>query len=878
MMSLPSMAFAMTTERPGPMKKVPGGIDEGSKLYKSNGIIQYAQTLVTEYSRVRRMLEGIFLGTPSRFQSADAVEGQIHQLLQLPGPEIADGVFTKVRHLACQVKEVNRDFLAAKLFDRVSIYSVFIQHRMVDEPTVTKPFPPDAHFDEKSFEDIGRLIRTQTSHVDLVRGGQDSDYEWQSVVSESLNTRKHFAKSTDELFKNLQRGIETLIESRNVYEVFRPKLEDMCRDAPEMTPIILNWLGSYHRGKPTAEIEEKISELSPPTAERVVHVFISSLVPHIRQRAETVFNWIKHAPEPWSPASLTEAIAVYELNDQEPCFEDLSTEDTMHEIANMFGGIITIKCGDIRFSHPSFYHVPEIGVTGTAKARAARVNGTIAKTCLRYFQLKGAQKVLAKLSPENLEGGAWKSLADAAMISHPRTSMAEYAVRFWPYHYRASDQFRPSAFAHALFSNKDARASWNVPFWLLSNPFSRSQQSYTSPLPVFAMLGLKDLVDEEIRVKNGRPSFEKNCWLAIAEAARTGNKTVVQKLLENVAADEEGLQAALLSGASRGDAGILDVLVEKIPDLRTFKWPEEMIYRAAAAGLDKLVMTILSSGCDINMAGSYWGAPLLTIAIWKNHASLTELLLKSETKPDLTLEAATGDNGIATAVRVGNPSMIEVLVRSGARLDTRSDHKRLLLIAVQSGRPKALEALLAAGVDFQGGEEGTVPLLLEAAQRGDRKCVRVLLNHGADPSVEDDGTTALYKAVVNNREGTARLLLEHEPKPNMDAVPPRQDTLMIQAVCTRNPDLASLLIQHGAKVDFIDPNGHFCKTPLSRACKEGDVAMVKLLLDKGASVNYTGGVSDAPLFTALYENKVDVARYLLQHHDVDIHWKETATD
>ncbi|RGP64496.1 ankyrin repeat [Fusarium longipes] len=51
--------------------------------------------------------------------------------------------------------------------------------------------------------------------------------------------------------------------------------------------------------------------------------------------------------------------------------------------------------------------------------------------------------------------------------------------------------------------------------------------------------------------------------------------------------------------------------------------------------------------------------------------------------------------------------------------------------------------------------------------------------------------------------------------------------------------------------------------------------MVKLLLKKGADVNYTGEVSDAPLFAALYYHQLDVARHLLQIEGVDVMWKDS---
>ena len=117
-----------------------------------------------------------------------------------------------------------------------------------------------------------------------------------------------------------------------------------------MGHIILTWLGIHYRGKPKSEIIEKINKLSPPSAENVVRVFIASLAPALRTRDETVFNWIKHAAEPWSPESLSEALAVHELDGAEPSFEGLDVQGTITEIEEAFGGIIIVEDGNVKFS------------------------------------------------------------------------------------------------------------------------------------------------------------------------------------------------------------------------------------------------------------------------------------------------------------------------------------------------------------------------------------------------------------------------------------------------------------------------------------------------------------------------------------------------
>ncbi len=396
----------------------------------------------------------------------------------------------------------------------------------------------------------------------------------------NLNDSPALQQSRDALAGDLRLGLNELLAKRPVYGDFAPQLDSLiaeCENVPHLGRVILAWLTVHHRGKPRSEIAERIRTLSPPTAETVVRVFVASLAPSRRTWAETVFNWVKIAAEPWSPGALTEALAVHELGAQEPLFEDLDVEATMSEIEESFCGIVTVKGGDVKFSHESFYRVPELGCEKSKGENAAKANSILAAACLGYFQFECAQKTLARLGDENVgwklwddelrtpEEASWASPMDSIVGSHPRTGMAEYAARFWNRHYSASGGFKPRGLVKDLFASKAARAGWEMAYWLLSNPFTRIQRGYTSQLPVLAMLGLEDEVQEKAQNEGGHPAFQQNCWFAITEAARAGHGTMVQRLLRLAeGVDEAELGTALHWAASRGDTSVVKTLLDKI--------------------------------------------------------------------------------------------------------------------------------------------------------------------------------------------------------------------------------------------------------------------------------------------------------------------------
>ncbi|KAF3063565.1 Ankyrin-3 [Daldinia childiae] len=191
---------------------------------------------------------------------------------------------------------------------------------------------------------------------------------------------------------------------------------------------------------------------------------------------------------------------------------------------------------------------------------------------------------------------------------------------------------------------------------------------------------------------------------------------------------------------------------------------------------------------------------------------------------------------------------------------------------------KALGILIRAEADFKSGNTekdanffGRPPLVV-ASEMGLQECVRLLLSYGADINKECVTGTALYAAIERGHANVARILLEHEHKPNKDAAPPGQLMPLTRAVYTGNTELVSVLIEHGTEVDFVDPYNTHYKTPLTWACMQGNLEMAKLLLNNKANINYTGGVSYTPLYAALQQGRIEMANYLLQDEDIDVKW------
>ncbi|CEI63686.1 unnamed protein product [Fusarium venenatum] len=685
----------------------------------------------------------------------------------------------------------------------------------------------------------------------------------------------------DALSYESMKGLNNLVTRRPIYSRFLSRIKSLleeCNQVPKLAPLILGWLESNHRGKNGDEIAAVITSLSPATAGNIAHIFLRHLPPILHQKAKTAFTWIQHAAEPWSADALVEALALHASPDTELCLYDLDKETERDELIKEFNGIITVDNGDVKFCHPSFYQVTELMGGQGLEEFAARVNSSMATVCLRYFQLENSQSFLDELCLTKLADVPPEAPLEPFIIYHQRTSMSEYAVRFWADHYKASGSFKPKDLVRDIFGDKRYRARWEIPFWLMSNPFTRIGRHYISRLPVFAMLGLEDLIDDEIMADCDKRWFNKDCWFAIVEAIRWGNTRIATRLLGHAEVDEAELQVALLWAAARNDQGIIQDLLAKIPDIRRFEWPESLIYRSAAMGQDRLLSAMLTSGYDINKVGIYWDVPPAMIAAWRNQLSTLEILLKSEQKLDLSFIDSEGDTLLTVTTRGGNPDLLEVVMNAitgdaGIKV-TKHTRNELVQAALWSCSQRALDLLLKSGIGYRG-EGFQDPVTVTAADDGFLECLSAFLSHGFVPDAEDSAGTALYNAVSKGYVDIVRLLLNHDPKPKMDITPPGKDSILVNAICGGNVEIASLLIEHGATVDYIDENDTFNKTPLSRACAVGNLEMVKLLLKNKADINYTVDFSRSPLFSALYSWNFEVAKYLLANTKPDVTWKSS---
>ena len=233
------------------------------------------------------------------------------------------------------------------------------------------------------------------------------------------------------------------------------------------------------------------------------------------------------------------------------------------------------------------------------------------------------------------------------------------------------------------------------------------------------------------------------------------------------------------------------------------------------------------------------------------------------------MESYRGQTALMWAAAERHADILKLLLDAGADWKIRSR-------ARDASMPK-----LSAASSVTPMARGGLTALHFAAREGDIECARVMLDAGVDVNqVDADGTSVMVVALLNKHYKFAAFLLDRHADPNLvdargrgalyAAIDMRNEDYSAMPMRPESPDDPSLgliqaLVEHGADVNAkllrnlpgrsgmdsgdvaLGPGA----TPLMRAARAGDVAVMKILLDHGADAALkTSDGNTALLFAA----------------------------
>jgi uncharacterized protein len=192
-----------------------------------------------------------------------------------------------------------------------------------------------------------------------------------------------------------------------------------------------------------------------------------------------------------------------------------------------------------------------------------------------------------------------------------------------------------------------------------------------------------------------------------------------------------------------------------------------------------LVASRNAEGLSPIMVAAYWGRDDILAALIEHRdpmdfweaaivGDVQRLQELVDTDPSLVTEhSPDGFTGLHFSAFFGKPAAVDVLLRAGADVTTRTNnvfHNQPLHAAVAGSNPRTrldcVARLLKAGAPPNERSEGSTPLM-EAAGQGDDQLVELLVAHGANAALFDEqGHSAADRAAEAGHESLAARLRE----------------------------------------------------------------------------------------------------------------------
>jgi ankyrin repeat protein len=280
----------------------------------------------------------------------------------------------------------------------------------------------------------------------------------------------------------------------------------------------------------------------------------------------------------------------------------------------------------------------------------------------------------------------------------------------------------------------------------------------------------------------------------------------------------------LSEAASSGNAEVVKALLDAGADAKALSTTdgETVLMTAARAGNVEAVRLLLDRGADVNATERYKGQTALMWAAAERHTGVVKLLLERgadwrvrsfdrETKPP-KLSAA---------------SSISPIPRGGFTA---------LLFSAREGDIDTARAMLDAGVDIDYGDVDNATALVVGIMNKQYSFAKFLIDRGADVNVVDaGGRTALYAIVDIRNEDWSTL-------PNRSSDDPLPTLEIVTALLARGAKVDVPLnrpLPGRSGMDSGDTTLGAGTTPLMRAARAGDSAIMRLLLEKGADPKLT---------------------------------------
>jgi ankyrin repeat protein len=643
-----------------------------------------------------------------------------------------------------------------------------------------------------------------------------------------------------------------------------------CGQDEHWRRLVLNQLRLSKGPSTKSATQRELNVLPPTTSEEIFARILTSVPPERRPWARKALSWILYAFRPLGIRQFGIALAleVDNMSDETRDLDEFVYQYVIADLDEVFKGMFIVKHNEVHFGHPDarkFLLAADSEQEHVWYDVKETAHKEITDACCFYLSLQKVQDSIATSyinSPTDL-------LESPTFI--PRYSLRSYAIKYWPRHYELIPNIsRPTERAVEFFLNTKAMRRWAEAYWWLSNPIRRADRAFLSLLPIFAGLGLVDLVTKWLDLEAKTSDADQNRALALEEAARNAQVEVVRGLLPFGSYNQESLQGALIAAASCCDEVVLDELVTYAAEsIENFEWPPVLLCRAAQFGLENVVKKLLKSGASLDTAITVQDLSPLHLAARHGHTEVVRVLL--EHNASLTSVISTSKRvPLHVAAMYGHAPIVKLLLDAKANCNVLDDDMTTAMdFACMNGNHQVVEILAKAGCDMGCDRQGRWSPLTVVADEGFIKSCRFLLDMKANTEVQgmQNWTPLRYAAFYGHVE-LCRLLLKKGANPNTLS---GGDPILVESASQGNLEVVTLLVENNAVVDAVTSDDW---TALHKACFNGHTAVVAYLLDHGADIHHTNNMGQTSILLAARRGFAELVQFLIDK-GADLHRPST---
>lgn len=384
------------------------------------------------------------------------------------------------------------------------------------------------------------------------------------------------------------------------------------------------------------------------------------------------------------------------------------------------------------------------------------------------------------------------------------------------------------------------------------------------------------LVKEGADINGKNNDGDTPLTLALKWYHRHNNKQTIDYLLANGAnincTGKGGLTPLLLALQSTSkdinNTSFITLLINKGADVNFKANGYFPLVISSQYGYLDYVKLLIDNNANINEI-NHLGKSSLIIATESNKLEVVKYLV--ENNANINLCDQSGHTALAYACQKHFDEIFQYLIeKPNINLTTLTNAKENLLILTCKGAPgytykplNIIKTLLSKKIlDINQQDQSGKSALLYACELNNLDLAKILIENGATVDVSDSSeNTPLLHACKKNNFDLVQYLYQQGAKIYCRNKYNLQTPLMIACANPESLPIIRFLIQKGCNINATDNNKD---TPLTIACKNNNIEIVKFLLTQNVDVKIENSVGSTALSIAQYDGRKEIYQILTE--------------